>query len=182
MSYINKIWSYLIQSYGFVLLFCVAPFCVDIFLYQIHHFGGAEYIISGPSMMTRGDFFWAHPVLRALHQVAPGGYVEPLSTVSAGTLVEGRVSGVPAQVELRERAGRRIFRSLCSSCFKDVNFFCGSKNGTRTGWFLGFRRFIDGSSGCFGVKCLGRKELRKATGVSENGGWPKNSWMVYKCL
>ena len=30
-------------------------------------------------------------------QVADAGYVEPLSTVSAGTLVEGRVSGVPAQ-------------------------------------------------------------------------------------
>ena len=32
-------------------------------------------------------------------QVAPAGYVEPLSTVSAGTLVEGRVTGVPAQVD-----------------------------------------------------------------------------------
>lgn len=31
-------------------------------------------------------------------EVAPAGYVEPLSTVSAGTLVEGRVTGVPAQV------------------------------------------------------------------------------------
>lgn len=31
-------------------------------------------------------------------EVAAAGYVEPLSTVSAGTLVEGRVTGVPAQV------------------------------------------------------------------------------------
>ena len=41
-----------------------------------------------------------HICLQSLDvQVAAGGYVEPLSTVSAGILVDGRVSGVPAQVD-----------------------------------------------------------------------------------
>jgi len=45
-----------------------------------------------------GAFVGPNCTMEAGCEVADAGYVEPLSTVSAGTLVEGRVSGVPAQV------------------------------------------------------------------------------------
>ena len=53
-------------------------------------------------------------------QVADAGYVEPLSTVSTGTLVEGRVSGVPAQVSW-PRSNGWIDLGVASNIFGPVS-------------------------------------------------------------
>lgn len=66
--------------------------------------------VHGPRHLTAVNYGSRRMVLRKVKvgegafvgpnctMVAAAGYVEPLSTVSAGTLVEGRVTGVPAQV------------------------------------------------------------------------------------
>ena len=60
-------------------------------------------------------------------QVADAGYVEPLSTVSTGTLVEGRVSGVPAQVSWHLRPGFQKLSNEKRAPFCWLGYLSGMK-------------------------------------------------------
>ena len=73
-----------------------------LFVSQIRHFA-----VNPPCFDPIHCYLWLLCDPESLEKVAAAGYVEPLSTVSAGTLVEGRVTGVPAQVDLDGHDGRK---------------------------------------------------------------------------